>query len=248
MKDHLMGKVVVITGSARGIGAATAKLAHRHGATVVLHGQTASPALKKLSTELDNAFTIVCDVTDKSAVAKSIQTVIEKTGRIDALINSAGIVKPQPFLEADDANWLDQFSVNVLGTVHTCQAVIPYMQRNGYGRIVNVASTRGHQVLASNRGMAYSASKAAVINLTAALAKEFAPAIAVNAVSPSFTKTDMSRSWNETVHRQVETALLGRAAEPHEIAEAIVFLASDAASFITGQTLLVDGGYTMSGK
>ena len=102
--------------------------------------------------------------------------------------------------------------------------------------------------MASARGMAYSLSKAAVVNLTSALAKEVAPHITVNAVAPGFTMTDMSKTWNDTVRDQVKTALLGRAAEPEEIAEAILFLASDSASFITGQTLQVDGGYEISGK
>jgi len=102
--------------------------------------------------------------------------------------------------------------------------------------------------MASNRGTAYSASKAGVINLTSALAKEYAPIIRVNSVAPGFTLTEMAKTWNDTVRNQVKTALLGRAAEPEEIAEAILFLASDKASFITGQTLDVDGGYEISGK
>lgn len=248
MSDHLDGKIVLITGSARGIGAATARLAYKNGAKVILHGKRPSEALDKLSKELDNAPTVTFDVSSKAEVEQSIQTMLDKFGKIDVLVNSAGMVKPKPFLETEDADWYEHISVNVLGIVHACQAVIPTMLENNYGRIVNVASTRGHQVLASNRIMAYSASKAAVINLTASLAKEFAPTIAVNAVSPSFTNTEMSQNWNDTVHQQVKTALLGRAAEPHEIAEAIIFLAGDGAGFITGQTLLVDGGYSMSGK
>lgn len=247
MKDF-EGKVVLITGSARGIGAATARLAHVRGARVILHGRTDSKQLRDQSKRLGNAPVVICDVADKTELTKTFQQAIDEEGKIDILINSAGTVIPQAFLESDDENWLKMFNVNVLGTVHACQAVIPYMQKQNHGRIVNVASTRGHQNLASNRIMSYSASKAAVVNLTAALAKEFSPEIAVNAVSPSFTKTDMSQAWNETVWKQVDTALLKRAAEPDEIAEAILFLASDAASFITGQTLLVDGGYGMSGK
>jgi NAD(P)-dependent dehydrogenase (short-subunit alcohol dehydrogenase family) len=122
------------------------------------------------------------------------------------------------------------------------------MQQNHYGRIVNVASIRGHNAAVSNRIMSYSASKAAIVNLTAALAKEFAPDIAVNAVSPGFTKTDITENWTDAVWKQVETSLLGRIGKPEELAEAITFLASDQASFITGQTLVVDGGYTISGK
>lgn len=243
MKD----KVVLITGSSRGMGAAAAKIVHAQGAIVILHGSEESAQLKKLAKEL-NAEYIVCNVADKKEVEKSVTGLATKLDRIDVLINCAGIVLPKPFLETDDDNWLDQYRVNVLGTIHFIQAIVPLMQKAGGGRIVNVASIRGHENMASNRGMAYSASKAAIINLTASLAKEYAPDIAVNAVSPGFTMTDMSKTWNDTVKTQVKTALLQRAAEPEEIAEVMVFLASKKASFITGQTVVVDGGYGMSGK
>jgi 3-oxoacyl-[acyl-carrier protein] reductase len=242
------GKVVLITGSARGIGAATARLAHKRGATIILHGRTDSAPLKKLSEELDNALSVTCDVGDKEAVQKVVKEIISKTGTIDVLINSAGIATSESFLEASDEHWLEVYRTNVLGVVNFCQAVIPNMQQKSYGRIVNIASIRGHEVAASNRVMAYSASKAAIVNLTAALAKEFAPNIAVNAVSPGFTQTDITENWTEATWKQVETSLLGRIGKPEELAEAIVFLASDRASFITGQTLVVDGGYAISGK
>ena len=123
---------------------------------------------------------------------------------------------------------------------------IPQMQKNKYGRIVNIASIRAYE-FASGRPV-YSASKAVIVNLTAVLAKEFAPDISVNAVAPGFTETSMAKTWDEEVLKQVKSALLGRSAQPKEIAEAILFLASEKASFITGQTILVDGGYSISGK
>jgi 3-oxoacyl-[acyl-carrier protein] reductase len=247
MDDTFNGKVVLITGSARGIGEATARLAHSRGATVILHGRTASTHLQKLAEEL-GAEQVACDAGDKNAVQEVVRTIIEKTGKIDVLINCAGIGKAESFLEASDEHWLEVYRTNVLSVVNFCQAVIPTMQQKGYGRIVNVASIRAHEVAASNRIMAYSASKAAIVNLTAALAKEFAPKIAVNAVSPGFTQTDITENWTEAVWKQVETSLLGRIGKPEELAEAIIFLASDKASFITGQTLVVDGGYMISGK
>jgi len=240
-------KTVLITGSSRGIGAATAKLAYEYGAKVILHGHTDSDHLHALAKELNGPH-IFGDVADKKLVEGNVNNVIQSVGKIDVLINCAGIVVPQPFLESGDENWLDQYRVNVLGIVHFCQAIIPHMQKNGYGRIVNIASIRGHEAAATPRGMAYAASKAAVRNLTAALAKEYAPHIAVNAVSPGFTLTDMSKTWNETVWNQVKTTLVERAAKPEEIAEVLLFLASDKASYITGQTVLADGGYTISGK
>ncbi len=247
MDSIFTDKTILITGSARGIGAATARLARQMGAKVILHGRTASKPLKDLAAELSSEY-VTCDVGDKDAVRKVVKYALTKAHKIDVLINVAGIGKAESFLEATDEHWLEMYRTNVLGVVNFCQAVIPHMQQAGYGRIVNVASIRGHEVAASNRIMAYSASKAAVVNLTAALAKEFAPKIAVNAVSPGFTQTDITENWNETVWKQTKTSLLGRIGQPEELAEAIVFLASDRASFITGQTLVVDGGYMLAGK
>lgn len=247
MDAMFKNKVLLITGSSRGIGAATARLAKQYGAELIVHGKTQSEHLAMLAQELD-ALPIVCDVADKQAVETAVKDAISKKGKIDGLINSAGIAASIPFLETDDEHWETIYRTNVLGTVHMCQVVIPHMRERGGGRIVNIASIRGHANMASNRGMAYSASKAAVIALTATLAKEFAPNIAVNAVSPGFTATDISKGWNETVWNQVKQSLIGRVAKPEEIAEALLFLASERASFITGQTVIVDGGYGLAGK
>ena len=122
------------------------------------------------------------------------------------------------------------------------------MAKAGYGRIVNITSIRGEAITASARAIAYSASKAAVANFTSALAKEFAPAVNVNAVAPGFIQTDISDSWPATVWQQVKTSLAGRIADPEEIGELLAFLASKKASFITGQTIVADGGYTIAGK
>lgn len=244
MKDT----IVLITGASRnGMGAAAARIAAKKGATVVVHGHTANQELKDLAKELQCDY-IACDVADKAAVDRIVAQTIKKTGRIDALINCAGMAEAAPFLESDDDHWIRVFSVNVLGTVHFIQAVAPHMLKAKRGRIVNVSSIRGMENMASSRITAYSASKAAINNLTAALAKEFAPHIAVNAVAPGFTMTSLSKGWTEAVHAQVKTSLLGRAAQPEEIAETLVFLASDEAGFVTGQVLVVDGGYGIAGK
>jgi 3-oxoacyl-[acyl-carrier protein] reductase len=245
MGNFLKDKVILITGSSRGIGAATARLAKKYGATVILHGRTNSNHLKRLTKELDSDY-IFGDVTDAKKVKQSVSKIVKEHGRIDALINSAGMTHRAKFMESNDKLWLDTFKVNVLGTVHFCQAVIPFMQKKKYGRIVNVASIRAHGITSGRP--AYSVSKAGIMNLTATLAKEFAPHILVNAVSPGFTKTDMSKTWDKAVWKQVNSALLKRVGKPEEIAEMLLFLASDRASFITGQTFLVDGGYSLSGK
>lgn len=240
--------VIFITGSARGIGAATAKLAKEQGWQPVLHGRTESDHLKALAEELDAPF-FVADVGDKLELNQAIQAAHEKFGRLDALANCAGIVKPKPFLEMGPNDWQDEYQVNVLGSVFACQAAIPLMQKqeNG-GRIVNISSIRGLSPTMSARGMCYSMSKAAICTLTETLAKEFSPKIGVNAVAPGFTATDMAETWSDGVWKQARSALAGRPGEPSEIAAAILFLASRQASFVTGQTLLVDGGYTMAGK
>ncbi len=229
------------------MGTAAARVAAARGAKVVLHGHTEDQELKDIAQELKCDY-VVCDVADKTAVEAAVTEVIEKMGHIDALINCAGMAEAAPFLESDDDHWMRVFRVNVLGTVHFIQAVAPHMLKDKGGRIVNVSSIRGIENMASNRITAYSASKAAVNNLTAALAKEFAPHIAVNAVAPGFTMTKLSAGWTDAVHAQLKTALLQRAAQPEEMAETMVFLASDEARFITGQVLVVDGGYSIAGK
>ncbi|OGI67913.1 hypothetical protein A2738_03645 [Candidatus Nomurabacteria bacterium RIFCSPHIGHO2_01_FULL_42_15] len=241
----LKDKNILITGSSSGIGAATARLAKEYGAKPILHGKTESEELKKLAKELECEY-IFCDVADKMAVDSEVKRILKKVEKIDILVNSAGIATRQKFLESTEETWLDIFKINVLGTTHFCQAVIPQMQKNKYGRIVNIASIRA---FGSTSGRpAYSASKAAVMNLTSVLAKEFAPDILVNAVAPGFIETPMSKVWDEEIWKKIKTALLGRVGQPKEIAEAILFLASDKASFITGQTIIVDGGYSISGK
>lgn len=235
----------MITGSSSGIGMATARLAKKYGAKVILHGRTESEKLKKLAKELKSDY-IFCDVSEKEAVDRAIAEILKKVKKIDALVNCAGTASRERLLESTDESWLNLFKINVLGTVHFCQAVIPKMQKKKYGRIVNVASIRAYENTSGRP--AYSASKAAIVNLTSTLAKDFAPTIAVKAVAPGFTETPMSKIWDEQVWKQVKSALLGRVGQPKEIAEAILFLASDRASFITGQTILVDGGYSISGK
>jgi len=241
----LKNKTILITGSSSGIGAATARLAKGYGAKVILHGRTDSAELKKFAKELKCEY-IFCDVVDKQAVESEVKRILKKVKKIDLLVNSAGIAPRATFLESTDELWLDVFKVNVLGTTHFCEAIITQMQKNKYGRIVNIASIRAYGGTAGRP--VYSASKAAIVNLTAVLAKEFAPDIAINAVAPGYTNTPITKNWDKEVWEKAQTSLLKRIAEPTEIAEAILFLASDRASFITGQTILVDGGYSISGK
>lgn len=242
----LGGKTLFITGSSRGMGYSAAKLAVGYGAKVVIHGPEDSEKLKTAAKELSCAY-LYFDVSNQDDVNRNIEKLINEHGPIHGLINSAGIVIPKPFSELDIDNWELQIAVNLRGTAQVCQALAEHLKENN-GAIVNIASIRGHQSMASARGIPYSASKAGVVNLTSALAKELAPNVRVNSVSPGFTMTDMSKTWNENVWDQVKTSLLGRAAKPEEIAEVMLFLLSDKASFITGQDVIVDGGYAISGK
>lgn len=244
---ELAEKIILVTGSARGIGAATAKLAHKRGAKVILHGRTQTPELQDLAKELSAPW-IAFDVADQKAVHNAIGEVLAEHKRIDVLVNSAGVVRPKPFLDLTEDDFLGEFKINALGTAYVCQAVIPAMRQQKYGRIVNVSSIRGLTEAAASRGIPYSMSKAAVVSLTNALAKEHAPDVAVNCVAPGYTETDMASTWSEGVWQQARRCLKGRTARPDEIAEAILFLGSDRAVYITGQTLIVDGGYTIAWK
>lgn len=247
MKSILQDKVILITGSSRGIGAATARLAKEYGAKVILHGKSESSELKTLAKELNCSY-IFCDVSDQEAVASEVQRIIKEIKRIDILVNSAGYAKPADLSSADDSIWIEHFKINVLGIAHFCKTVIPFMKKQNYGRIVNVASQSGLPHGAKPRTIAYAASKGSVITLTGALAKECAPNIVVNAVLPGGVETDMAQTWSPETRKMLSSNLLKRVALPVEIAEVILFLASDKASYITGQNILVDGGYSLSNK
>lgn len=241
----LKNKTILITGSARGIGAATARLAKTYGANVIIHGKKKSNNLVTLAKKLDSDF-IVCDVTNEKETNSAVKKLIKKVGVVDILVNCAGITISKSLMKLTNKDWHDIFDVNVMGTVNFSKAVIPAMLKAGKGNIINISSVRGFDTTSGRA--AYSTSKAAIKNLTATMAKELAPTIRVNAVAPGFTETDMSKTWDERIWNQAKSNLLKRIAQPEEIAEVILFLASNKASFISGQTILVDGGYSMSGK
>ena len=236
-----MTRTVLIAGSSRGIGAAAARREAAAGSRVILHGRTDSAALKELSVELD-APAYHCDGQDAGAVQELVEAALAEAGRIDALICTLGSVLATDALTGSTDDWIDEYRSNVLGPVNFIRAVAPSMVAQGAGRIVVVSSIRGRDNLASPEVTGYSAAKAALENVTVSFAKALAPAVTVNAVAPGFVLTDMSESWSEEVRKEVATNLLGRAAQPEEIAALLCFLVSDGASFITGQTVLADGG------
>jgi 3-oxoacyl-[acyl-carrier protein] reductase len=237
----LENKTILITGSSRGIGAATARLAKRYGAEVILHAETESEELKKISEELASPYCFF-DVADEHAVKNAIG----KFKKIDILVNNAGVNPSKTFMQLTGDDWRRIFEVNVLGVVNVSRAVISGMLQAGYGRIINIASVKGFPYISGKP--AYAASKAAVMRMTSSMAEEFAPHnILVNAVAPGFVNTTMTTStFSPQIQAQINSIPLKRMAEPSEIAEAVLFLASDKANYITGQTLVVDGGYSVS--
>lgn len=242
----LEGKTILITGSSRGIGAATARLAKKYGASVVVHGKTDSEDLKKITEEL-GAEKMVCDLTDQKAVFAEVKKILGKVGKIDGLANVAGAVNPKPFLEATEEDWLWSYKTNVLSVVYMSQVLIPHMQKNKKGAVVNVGSVRAYPQGTLALRAPYSSAKASVNNLSVAMAKEYAKdGIRINSVSPGGVNTDISKTWDEETKARNTNVLLKRLGEPEEVAEMICFLLSDRASYMTGNDYLVDGGYLVN--
>lgn len=245
-KGALQGKVALITGGAAGIGLAIAKCYLQNGAQVVLLDRAAQVA--EIAQQLDEqlALGIVMDVTDKASVEQAVARANAHFGRLDVLVNSAGIVALYPAEELPEDAWDNTMAVNLKGGFLTSQAVGHYFIRQGSGSIINLASQAG--VVALPNHLAYCASKAGVIGLTQVLALEWGPHnVRVNAISPTVVLTELGRkAWSGEVAEQMKQKIpLRRFAEPEDIAASALFLASDAASMITGSNLVVDGGYTI---
>ncbi|MFV8867242.1 SDR family oxidoreductase [Serratia fonticola] len=245
-KGALQGKVALITGGAAGIGLAIAKCYLQNGAQVVLLDRAAQ--MVQIAQQLDEqlALGIVMDVTDKASVEQAVAQANAHFGRLDVLVNSAGIVALYPAEELPEDAWDSTMAVNLKGVFLTSQAVGHYFIRQGSGSIINLASQAG--VVALPNHLAYCASKAGVIGLTQVLALEWGPHnVRVNAISPTVVLTELGRkAWSGEVAEQMKQKIpLRRFAEPEDIAASALFLASDAASMITGSNLVVDGGYTI---
>lgn len=188
----------------------------------------------------------VGDVSKKDQIERVIQGFIQEFGRIDILVNNAGIAISRPFLEKSVEDWVKTLGVNVIGLFLCSQSAARYMVEQKSGKIINISSIRGIDHCGREGIMDYSASKAAVINLTKTMAKELAPYINVNTVAPGHTATEMTKSLPEEIKRNmIEGSYLKRMAQPEDIAKAILFLASNDADFITGEVLLIDGGFSL---
>ena len=243
-----MQKTIIITGSSRGIGKAIAELAHKQSYKVIVHGKTDSPELAKTHKELKASIKTFFDISDKNAV----QTEIGKLGKIDVLVNNAGVALNflKDIGDVDDQKALMEYQINVLGTIHCIQAVLPGMIKNKKGSVINISSIKGMSQLATLSTLTFATTKAGIISLTKALAKSYAKdGIRFNVVMPGYVETDQVKLWNEETFKRInEGTLFGRMASPSEIAPLVMFLASDEASYITGSEYLIDGGYILKGK
>lgn len=238
-----MPKKIFITGSSKGIGAAIARAAKKNGYEVIIHGKTKSKALLSLGKEI-NARHLVFDLNNEKEVKKAILSI----KKLDILINSAGINISKSFLKLNKSDWGNIYNTNLFGLVNVIKNAIPILKYNSSTKkIINIASVKGTYSAVGR--VAYASSKAALINLTTGLAKELAPNVHVNCVSPGFVNTSMTRkTWNKRIKKQVKSILLKRIANVDEIANVILFLCSDKCSYMTGQNIIVDGGFTIKNE
>ena len=246
MELGLRGKVALITGAGGGIGRETALLLAAEGARVAaadVRQEVAAETAAAVSNNGGDVASFAVDVTDERAVAALAADVDRRLGPVDVLVNCAGIYRVGDFTAVDAAAWRSLLEINLTGTYLACQAVLPGMLQRRAGSIVNLSSISG-RTKSTLAAPSYVASKAGVIGLTMSLASQCAgQGVRVNAVAPGPADTDMIRGLpGEMQARLIPTIPMGRLATAREVANAIVFLASDAASFITGETLNVNGG------
>ncbi|MEV4640422.1 SDR family oxidoreductase [Actinoplanes sp. NPDC049548] len=239
--------MALVTGSTRGIGWRTAELLAAHGATVVVNGSRDEGAVETRVKELTAcygtaAFGVVCDAAQPEQVRAAYQRVFKAYGRLDVLVNNAGVLQDALVGMVSDELVEHSFRVNTFGAVHHLQAAARLMRRRGEGSIINLSSIIGTH---GNAGqIVYSSTKAALLGLTRSAAKELAPhGIRVNAVAPGFIDTDMTRALpTDVFESRAASIAMGRVGSPDDVARAILFFASGLAGYVTGQVLGVDGG------
>jgi 3-oxoacyl-[acyl-carrier protein] reductase len=243
------GRVAIVTGGARGIGKAIASALLRDGAKVILvdvDGERLEAAKNEMKDQGGVAVAVPLDITKSSQVKGMVDQVHKTFGRIDILVNNAGIIRRGTIETVTEEDWDRVIEVNLKGTFNCCRAVVGIMKQQGYGKIVNVSSIAG-KLGDITSAPGYGPSKAAIDALTKTLARQLARhGINVNAVSPHAIETEMSAQWSEERRKEIIASIpLGRLGKPEDVAEAVLFLASDRASFITGEVLDVNGGALM---
>lgn len=244
-----MGKTVLITGAAKGIGSAIASLFAEEGYQVVIHYNTSKDQALALSQTLSkkgfSCQTVQADVTIRSQVDAMMAFCIQHYGGIDVLINNAGIAETALFTQISESSWSQMMAVNINGVFHCTQSALPYMLDQKQGKIIQISSIWG--MVGASCEVHYSTAKAAVIGMTKALAKELGPSgIQVNCIAPGVIETDMMAGYSEeTLKALKEQTPLGVIGKGIDIARCALFLASDGGNFITGQVLSPNGGFVI---
>lgn len=245
----LDGKIALVTGASRGIGRAVAIELAKEGATVAINyagNKTAAEEVQNIIIGMGGkAMIIQADVSDENSATKMVEEVIAQFGGIDILVNNAGITRDSLFIRMKEEDWNAVINTNLTGIFNCTKVAAKYMMKKRSGRIINMSSVSG---IMGNAGQTnYAAAKAGVIGFTKSLAREMASrGITVNAVAPGFIATDMTAAMPEKAQENVLSAIpLGKMGKPEDIANAVLFLASDRASYITGQVIHVDGGMVM---
>ena len=248
---NLKDKVAIITGARRGMGKSHALVLAKAGAKVVVSDiseEDCQKVVEEIKKEKGEALAVKCDVTNKEEVANLVKKTMEKFGKVDILVNNAGICQFKPFLELSEEEWDRTLDINLKGYFLCAQAAAKEMVKQKSGKIINIASVASGQVGIGFPTLAhYSASKGGIIALTETLAVELAPYnITVNAISPGMIETPMIAPIKESPEQEKEVLKripLGRPGNPEEVSNLVLFLASDASSYMTGSTVVIDGGW-----